>query len=278
MLIGYSSIPRHVSFFNNSDAKVDESSFVLFSQNLQAARYFKKDKWNLDSKKTQEFNSWIKNLGSIDIFCFQEQRYHAKTLIEKGINLPYVHSVDTIGTSIYSSFPMKNKGFVAIGGNTKYAAWADIEIGNKVIRVYSVHLSSNMISSKTNAIITDHDLSKSSTWKNIASVLSRYGKYSKARNNQLDKLMAHIETSPYPIIVSGDLNDVPQSYIYKRITKRLNDSFEKSNVGIGSTYAGRLPGLRIDYILVDKALKIKNHKVLKETFSDHYPVTSTLQF
>ena len=43
--------------------------------------------------------------------------------------------------------------------------------------------------------------------------------------------------------------------------------------GLGSTYVGALPGLRIDYVLGDiKSIEFCSHKVLPSTFSDHNPV------
>lgn len=276
LLIGYKAIPRHVSFFDNSEIEKDKTYISVISQNLQAAKYFRKNKRTLDKHKIEEFKSWTSSLDKVDVFCFQEQRYHAKTLIEKGINLPHSHSVDTIGTSIYSAYPFRDKGFVYLGGNTKYAAWADIIFPNETVRVYSVHLSSNMISSKTNVLMQERDLSKSSTWSNINSILARYGKYSGQRQQQLNVLMDHIAKSPHPILLCGDLNDVPQSYIYAKLSENLEDSFTKSKPGIGSTYAGSLPGLRIDYILSDPVLHVVDHKVLPQYFSDHFPIRATL--
>ncbi len=263
-------MPKHVQVV---DASRDMTckKLTIVSQNMQAAKYFKKNKRSLDKEKSKEFRDWITDLGDIDIFCFQEQRYHANQLLRQHLSSLNMHSVDTIGTGIYSKYPMIDQGFVYIGGNTKFAAWADVQISDDTLRVYSVHLSSNMISSKAKSVIDEHDLSKSGTWSSINSMIKRYGKYSLQRKNQWDKLTEHINKSKHLVILAGDFNDVPQSYLYKKINLEFNDSFTVGEAGIGSTYK-EIPGLRIDYFFARKSIKLLKHKVLDQAFSDHYPI------
>ena len=74
------------------------------------------------------------------------------------------------------------------------------------------------------------------------------------------------------------MNDTPISYAYAQLTQQLKDSFRVRAFGLGTTYAGSLPLLRIDYILSSKLLKIRSHQVLSANFSDHYPILSRLSF
>ncbi len=270
ILLGYKHIPKHLHLTNAAE-KTECSKLSIVSQNLQAAKYFKKNKRTLDKHKSEEFGAWIKTLGPIDIFCFQEQRYHANQLLKEHLSSLNIHSVDTIGTGIYSSYPFVDKGFVSLGGNTKYAAWADIKIKQDTLRVYSVHLSSNMISSKAKTVLDEHDLRKSGTWSNINSIIQRYGKYSLQRKSQWDKLEKHINTTKHKVIIAGDFNDVPQSYLYKKLSSKFKDSFKVGEAGIGTTYK-EIPGLRIDYFFSNESVHLLNHKVLNQSFSDHYPI------
>ena len=57
----------------------------------------------------------------------------------------------------------------------------------------------------------------------------------------------------------------------------LQDSFLEAGNGFGKTYEFKNFPLRIDYIFADKDMKIINHKNYKEKFSDHYPVSATIE-
>jgi endonuclease/exonuclease/phosphatase family metal-dependent hydrolase len=80
------------------------------------------------------------------------------------------------------------------------------------------------------------------------------------------------------VVVCGDFNDTPNSYTYHQISKGLNDAFREAGSGIGTTYVGKIPFLRIDYILYSKErFDPLYFKVIRKNLSDHYPVVSTLK-
>jgi endonuclease/exonuclease/phosphatase family metal-dependent hydrolase len=84
-----------------------------------------------------------------------------------------------------------------------------------------------------------------------------------------------MDTCPFPVIVLGDFNDTPQSYTYAVIRgEDLHDSFVQRGSGIGTTYAGSIPGLRIDFVMTGSRFTIIRHEVLKLPYSDHYPVVA----
>jgi endonuclease/exonuclease/phosphatase family metal-dependent hydrolase len=60
-------------------------------------------------------------------------------------------------------------------------------------------------------------------------------------------------------------------------SKKVHDGFVERGSGIGTSYNGVIPALRIDYILADKGLKQLAYKRVKPTFSDHFAVFSKLQ-
>jgi endonuclease/exonuclease/phosphatase family metal-dependent hydrolase len=50
-------------------------------------------------------------------------------------------------------------------------------------------------------------------------------------------------------------------------------------MGQGTTFAGALPLLRIDYILTEKSIAPFSCRVVRDNiFSDHYPVFSSVGF
>ena len=54
------------------------------------------------------------------------------------------------------------------------------------------------------------------------------------------------------------------------------DSFIESGAGIGSTYNGNLPMLRIDYIFHSTDLGCNRFKVYPLSITDHYPIMAEL--
>jgi len=93
------------------------------------------------------------------------------------------------------------------------------------------------------------------------------------RGKQADKLTIHAKGSPHPVVITGDFNDTPNSYTYEVIGKERKDAFLEAGKGLGFTYAGPIPGLRIDYIFTDEDIKVSNFETLKKGKSDHYPIS-----
>lgn len=83
-----------------------------------------------------------------------------------------------------------------------------------------------------------------------------------------------MDDSPYPVILCGDFNDIPNSFTYFKIKGDYNDAFLKSGFGIGRTFASLSPTLRIDFILADKKLRVSQFKKTKLYYSDHYPLVA----
>jgi endonuclease/exonuclease/phosphatase (EEP) superfamily protein YafD len=94
------------------------------------------------------------------------------------------------------------------------------------------------------------------------------------RAQQAQKVKDNINSSPFPVIVVGDFNDTPVSYVYTKIRKGLNDSFVNSGYGAGFTYIGNYPRNRIDYILYNSTLVNSYFEIIKVKYSDHYPIVA----
>jgi endonuclease/exonuclease/phosphatase family metal-dependent hydrolase len=95
---------------------------------------------------------------------------------------------------------------------------------------------------------------------------------------EVKALKRHINQSPYPVILCGDLNNTPLSYTYHHLRgSRFSDSFHhQQSIGMGNTYNGKMPPIRIDYVMHDKSFKTLSYKRIKVDFSDHYPVKVSL--
>jgi endonuclease/exonuclease/phosphatase family metal-dependent hydrolase len=93
------------------------------------------------------------------------------------------------------------------------------------------------------------------------------------RAEQARKVAEHVQTSPYPVIVCGDFNDTPMSYSYNQFDKFLKDSYRQCAFGIGSTYVGKVPAGRIDYIFHSEELHSADFKIQEKSFSDHRAIS-----
>lgn len=87
-----------------------------------------------------------------------------------------------------------------------------------------------------------------------------------------------VEGCSVPMVVAGDMNDIPSSWLYRQLTRHLKDTYVEKGVGFGTTYSGGFPAFRIDMVLRSPGLKTLSYKRLKTPLSDHYPVKVALEF
>lgn len=274
LLLGFSTMKRHFNYFHQkSNIESDQNTFTISSVNFNSGQYLRKDRHTLDTDKFQSLLKWKNLQENTDIICAQEKRYFGQVMLDSMLLGQYTrHGNEETGTGIYSKHPIIDSGFIDIGGNPSTVTWADIKLPiDKTIRVYSLHCSSNMISTKSKELIEESDLTKENLFDEVKGLFANYAHYSGQRNRQIDILEKHLEQSPYPVVIAGDMNDVPQSYLYQRLTKRYSDAFNAMGSGVGATYRA-LPGLRIDYIFTDAGITPTFFKVDDVDISDHYPI------
>lgn len=87
----------------------------------------------------------------------------------------------------------------------------------------------------------------------------------------------HLAASPHPCIVAGDFNDTPAGFFYQSAKKYLEDAYCECGKGFSTTYHGKFPAYRIDYLLYSPQLKALSYKRVKSDISDHYPLIVTLR-
>lgn len=274
LLLGLSTINRHFNVLQSTTPSESAAlPLTISSINFNSGQYLRVDRNTLDSKKMASLKHWTNLQADTDIICAQEKRYFGQVMLDSILSKEFTrHGNDTIGTGIYTRHPILDKGYIDVGGNTHFVAWADIQLSSDVtIRVYSMHGSSNMISSKSKALIKESNLNSPTLITEIKGLFANYARYASQRNSQYDVLERHLSQSPHPVVLAGDMNDVPQSYLYQRLTKHLTDAFNSKGRGIGATYRA-LPGLRIDYIFADPSIVPQKFTVDRVDISDHYPV------
>ena len=92
------------------------------------------------------------------------------------------------------------------------------------------------------------------------------------RGAQADYVREDEDKCNYPLIVCGDFNDVPNSYAYETIGKGLLNAFVEKGSGLGRTFYGISPTLRIDNVFVSKEFTVQQFTRVKQKLSDHFPL------
>ena len=269
LLLGAPYLSQILAFSSNSPGEDYDFSLATYNMNYAYGTY-KKGTYRHDQQKTAAFESFIENELNADILCAQESNKYIRDLLVDFY--PYRHVLENAGTSIYSKCPLVGKGQIDFGTKTNSCVWADLKIAADTVRVYSAHLQSNKISSEADQILHDAESKKHLNLINIRSIFSKYKHYVGIRSEQARQLKDHMVLSPYPVILAGDLNDPPVSYTHRILSRNKKDAFVEAGNGLGVSYAGNIPLLRIDNILLAERFEVLDYQTIRKKFSDHYPV------
>jgi endonuclease/exonuclease/phosphatase family metal-dependent hydrolase len=293
LIIGGKLHFRMIALGSDPDEQPEETEQLnVLSYNVRLFDLYTSTNENRTLNRDKIF-AYLKDVNP-DILCFQEFYHQDKptkfitrdSIIQfleiRDYHERYAHKLrgrQNFGVAILSKYPIISKGdlnFEAQGENDfNYCVFADIVKGNDTFRIYNVHLQSIRLQND------DYDLfeqgsakaaDKSTVRLLVDKLLIAYPK----RAQQARRVMEHVETSPYPTIVCGDFNDTPMSYTYHQFNKKLTDSYRNTSMGIGSTYAGRVPAGRIDYIFHSKDLQSAGFSIQKEAYSDHRAISTRI--
>ncbi|WP_303310126.1 endonuclease/exonuclease/phosphatase family protein [Hymenobacter sp. BT730] len=179
------------------------------------------------------------------------------------------------GLAIFSRFPIVNQGTIRFGKLTQnHAMFADLRLpSGDTMRVYNAHLQSMSMEERD---IVDSYSSKDGLKAKGVGLLRRFKRGLVARSRQVDQLIAHMSESRYPVLFCADLNDLPYSYTYDQLADHMQNAHATIGNGIGTTYNGRLPFLRIDQQFAGPQWTIEDFGVHYEIpYSDHFPLTGT---
>ncbi|MBQ4822692.1 endonuclease/exonuclease/phosphatase family protein [Aquimarina sp. MMG016] len=249
----------------SSDAA--EGSISLMTFNVHS---FNRFDW-IDSDNIPQDISKLVKAQNPDIFCAQE--FYNNPDIDFS-QYPYEYQDfnndnGELALVVFSKFPIINRGSLGFKKTANNAIFTDIVIKNDTVRVYNVHLQSHKINPDTDM------LAKEDSQK----LLQRIQFSFERQQEQVDKILEHLKTSPYKNIVMGDFNNTAYSYIYNKITsENLQDTFKEAGKGFGKTYEFDLFPVRIDFILVSEEFEVLGFNNFDMELSDHYPILSRIKF
>ncbi len=268
LLLSLLFIPSVYEFYNNGTTN-NKNSLSIMTYNV---RKFNKFKW-IKTKNIESKISKFINEENPDILTLQE--YGDLKSFKLNYPYPYNHisynyykkTYVQSGLVVYSKYPIINKGSLGLGKFTSTIIYTDIVKKNDTLRVYNFHLASL-------GVVPDKEYFGH---KDSEKLIKRLSSSFKIQQKQIDTLNSHIKLCKYKVILAGDMNNTAYSWAYKNIKNSLQDSFLEAGKGFGKTYEFKKFPLRIDYIFVDKSIKITNHKNFKQKYSDHYPISATLE-
>ena len=271
LMLGITFINKFYKF-SSRDIEASEKDFTVMSYNVRLFNLFD---W-IDSNDVGNTILSFINEQNPDILCIQEYSenakvdlrvYKYKAIFMEGKNIK-------TGQAIFSKFPIFNQGDFKIPTAGNNVIYADIKKGKDTIRVYNIHLQSIKISPDVNEISEHVDAINQSKSQQL---FSRIRDAFKKQEQQAEILVKHKNECPYSVIICGDMNNSPFSYVYRSIKSDLNDCFVESGNGFGQTYKFKYYPARIDYIFASKKMKVKNFSTYTNfENSDHFPIMTRL--
>lgn len=161
-----------------------------------------------------------------------------------------------------------------IKNENAYAKSFDIEINGKIYRFINIYLQPFYLN-KAMVKPTESQAENEHKFKNL---IRRMVPTFKAHQGQISLAREAIETSPYPVIMTGDFNSVPNSYEYYHLGKNLKDAFEVAGSGSATSFHDYKFPIRIDYVFTSKEIEPISYKVDRSArLSDHFPVIATFK-
>jgi len=278
MLLGWGHFNSSFGFGGrDSLSSQNQISVVNFNTRNLSQIYFHK-KLKEKARRIKNFEHWLVE-SKTDVFLLQEITGNRIKYINKIVNLPHLFQPEGKRVAILSRYPIRSSDIIELNSVNHLVLWADLEVAkNKIIRFYSLHLKSSSLDRDAIDAVAAGKVREKETWSGIWNLIKVYKNHASTRVEQSEKILAHIRKSPHPVVVGGDFNEPPTSYVYQQFYAQLEDAFRTAGRGFGSTYAGKIPLMKIDYLFYDPRLRVLEHKIDRKPFSDHYPVRTRLSW
>ena len=279
LCIGWKQLPVVFAWSGDSgfSKRKPENSFRIVNWNVQSFNGLTKNKDAKTRVRIEVAESILRH--NPDIICLQEFNTASS---ENNIALfskiyPYqFFSKDYRGATgnyqsgciVFSKYPVIDSlriEFPAEGS----LIYIDILKGADTLRIFTTHLQSFKFKKDDYRDIEHIKESDPETISASRSLMRKMKQAYQKRGVQADIVQKALSLSPYPSVICGDFNDVPNSYTYFNIKQNWQDAFLQRGFGIGKTFISLAPTLRIDYILAGKQFQIRQFDMVDEALSDH---------
>ena len=286
-------IKMHLNFFSIAipNDSISEKSIKVLSYNVRLFDLYT----HPDGTTKHKIFDYLKEENA-DIYCFQEfyqqdspTKFVTRDSLMQLLKTPniqehysfHLRGRQYFGVAMMTHLPVVAQGDVSFVDeahvDNNYCIFMDVVPSpGDTIRVYNMHLQSIKLNNSDLSGIEDE--TKLPDKNDLLGIVKKLHIAFEKRQFQTEKVISHIEECPYRVIIVGDFNDTPMSYSYLQFRKILKDAFTSNHTGVGSTYAGKLPVGRIDYILHSPELNPYNFNIQKEVLSDHYSINCQFNY
>lgn len=290
LLLSFQQIGVLFAFGSESEfgVKKKKGTFRVVSWNVSLW-----DEYNRQKKGTSYRQNMLDLLAKsdADVFCFQEffesknQQKHKPTIVEFTQKMGYPYHYFAVegerykgsyrsGILIFSKHPIIDSMRIRFRNNSRAESLVacDIRVNGKVYRIATTHLQSVLFDSKDYEGISQFGKTEKATIETPRAIVPKLRRAYVYRSTQAEQVSAFLDSTDVPVILTGDFNDVPNSYTYFKIRKDMQDAFLEKGFGMGRTFRKISPTLRIDYIFADPRIAIEGFGLKKVPYSDHYPL------
>lgn len=278
-LLGWNSLMSYCPLNFSSKSSGGDNLEVL-TYNVM---YMQKQK-SADGSYTNPILEYIKE-SKADIVCLQEYPFDDTKIKNSLLKVyPYMRMCNVSNrnaVACYSKYPVRLIEEIKVKSSFNGSAAFRIEYKGRNIPVIVNHLESNKLDAHDKEVYTD--MLKSPDENKVKSgskyLLNKLADAMSIRGPQADVVSEYIskEYSPY-MIVCGDFNDTPVSYVHNKISEKLHDAYIEAGNGPGITYNRNFLYFRIDHIMVGDAYKVLDCRVDNSIdASDHYPLRCRLE-
>ena len=292
ILLGWNQIQIAFAFRNSEtfvERKAPESIRVV---SWNVARFIEMRKNNNKGSQTRlKMFDLIKEQNA-DVLCLQEfqtsinpEFYENIRPIREKLGYPYYYfSYDEDGdmhyysSIIFSRFPIVDTARVRFPRPSlpEVLLQADLLVGKDTVRIYTTHLQSFQLGPQDYRRIEAIKSGEDSLISHSRNIFSKWKRGVVNRTLQAEITREVMSNSPHPSILCADLNDIPNSYSYATVRGNYQDAFLEKGSGIGRTFLGLSPTLRIDYVFADDRFEVRQFTRRKERYSDHFMLVADL--
>lgn len=280
------------SYFEKNDLYNATGRLKVMHWNCHGMGIFEKANVSSYEKKMMDYIHSV----DADIVCLPEfnvPKYQimtpaANAIMRKNGFVDYRFQADNtlgrntfLGTAVFSRYPMFNFRANKLTDYI-YLLQADVRINTgDTLRMFFAHLNTFGLSDQDKDYIEKLTKNQTGVTAGVNRARSYLWKFNYAfvrRAKEVAIANDIILQSPYPVIITGDLNDLPASYTYTQLKGELSDAFVEKGTGLGRTYNRLSPTLRIDFIFFDPTLlKCIGYRSDYTALSDHNPVIANFE-
>lgn len=294
LLIGYKSIAVFFAFNTAQKFNYQKDKDVIRIAQWNVARFVEWRRNNNKGSQTRlKMMDQIKEQNA-DVLCIQEFFTSADTVYYNNLRYlmneagyPYHYYAQSndgplqwFGNAIFSKLPIIDSGKIYFRHSRfpETLLHADIVHNKDTFRVYTTHLQSLAFKKTDYENIEEIKEGQKTALQNSRGIFGKVRRGMAVRKEQADLVKEMLANDPYPTVLTGDFNDVPNSYAYATVKgDRFRDVFLEKGFGIGRTFSSISPTLRIDYIFTTKEFEAVQFNRIVRLLSDHYMLVADVK-